>query len=638
MTSKQFLYIALPFLGFLLFLGVCMPKRTHVSESLQIAQNYLQEINQQDSILTDLITQVNQHAPSDAVQKAFHQARLGYKKIEFITEYYNPYTAKAINGAAIDEVEEDDPNQKTVAPTGFQVAEELVFPELDTAQTKELLQELKLIRSALNRLRLVGKTTTLTDKHIFDAMRLQVFRIITLGISGFDSPLAQRSIPEAATSLHVLRQTFGLYEPRLTKTAPELFTKIDNTFSKAIAYLQKHRDFNTFDRAAFITEYANQLTASLMEARQALDISLPADLRAFSPKARTLFDAGAFNANFYAPSYEAHLTPQRIALGKILFFDPVLSGNGSRACASCHKPEKAFTDGQAKSVAFDFKGAVMRNAPTILNAGLQRSLFHDMRVTFLEDQASDVLSNAQEMHGSFEKAVEVLNQSPEYVEMFGQAFAGSRDSSPNAQQIKIAIASYVRSLISLNSRFDGYMRGDTTKMNTLEVKGFNVFMGKAKCGTCHFMPLFNGTVPPNFGHTEAEILGTPATSDTLHPEMDRDPGKFALYKKDLHKFAFKTPTLRNIALTAPYMHNGVYASLEEVIDFYNRGGGQGLGFDLPTQTLPADQLELSRNEKESLLAFMQTLTDTTGLTHIPKVLPTFPDKVSLNKRKVGGNY
>jgi cytochrome c peroxidase len=182
------------------------------------------------------------------------------------------------------------------------------------------------------------------------------------------------------------------------------------------------------------------------------------------------------------------------------------------------------------------------------------------------------------------------------------------------------------------------MRGDESKMTKLEVKGFNVFMGKAKCGTCHFMPLFNGTVPPNFGHTEAEILGVPATTDTLHPVLDQDPGKFALHRKDLHKFAFKTPTIRNAALTAPYMHNGVYTSLEEVIDFYDRGGGQGLGLDISTQTLPADKLNLTTDEKQALVAFMHTLTDTTGLTSTPRILPAFPGKLAVNKRKVGGTY
>jgi cytochrome c peroxidase len=333
-------------------------------------------------------------------------------------------------------------------------------------------------------------------------------------------------------------------------------------------------------------------------------------------------------------------TPERVELGKMLFFDPVLSGNNSRSCASCHHPEKAFTDGQTKSIAFNFAGQVNRNAPTIINAGLQRSLFHDMRVVFLEDQASDVLSNEAEMHGSLAAAVETLKVSPEYKTLFGRAFPeAAGEDAVNERHLKTAIASYVRSLTSFNSRFDQYMRGDSTKLTALEKTGFNVFMGKAKCATCHFMPLFNGTVPPNFEHTEAEIIGVPATTDTLHPELDPDPGKFGLFKKDLHRFAFKTPTVRNVELTAPYMHNGVYQTLEAVVEFYNKGGGQGLGLDLPTQTLPADPLNLTELEKQALVAFMRSLTDTSAVARsVPERLPAFPGKVALTGRKIGGEY
>jgi cytochrome c peroxidase len=261
-----------------------------------------------------------------------------------------------------------------------------------------------------------------------------------------------------------------------------------------------------------------------------------------------------------------------------------------------------------------------------------------MRVNFLEDQASDVLNNEKEMHGSLDKAVSALNQSPEYVALFTRAFAHQPGGILTEANIQIAIASYVRSLLSLNSRFDKYMRGDSSQLTALEIKGFNVFMGKGKCGSCHFMPLFNGTVPPYFDQSETEILGVPTSKDTLQPVLDTDLGKYALHKKELHKFAFKTPTIRNIALTAPYMHNGVYDTLEEVIDFYDRGGGQGLGIDLPTQTLPAGQLHLDSDDKQSLIAFMKTLTDTTGLTGAPEVLPSFPKQLVLNKRKIGGNY
>ena len=134
-------------------------------------------------------------------------------------------------------------------------------------------------------------------------------------------------------------------------------------------------------------------------------------------------------------------------------------------------------------------------------------------------------------------------------------------------------------------------------------------MGKAKCATCHFLPMFNGLVPPEFTETESEVLGVPKTKETLAPVLDSDEGKFKFTHSIVHKYAFKTPTLRNIELTAPYMHNGVYNTLEEVMDFYNKGGGNGLKIAPVNQTLPEEKLNLSKKEIRAVIAFMKTLTD-----------------------------
>jgi cytochrome c peroxidase len=484
----------------------------------------------------------------------------------------------------------------------------------------------------------------MADRHIFDAMRQQVYRVITLGITGFDSPVAGYSLAEAATALSSLKKTFLVYQPGLSQKSPELAARVCRSFDQSIVFLQQNTDFDRFDRAVFIAGYANQLSSALADAGEALDIPVPAGVRAVAAGARTLFDKDAFDPNYYAPDHDAHLTAARAGLGKTLFFDPILSGNNSRSCASCHNPDKAFTDGQTKSTAFDLKGRVSRNSPTILNAALQRSLFYDMRVVFLEDQASDVLANEREMHGSFGKAATLVAQSPEYLAMFGKAFPGKEGQGnpvPGAvteQQMKVAIASFIRSLTAMDSRFDQYMRGDKTQLTAIEKNGLNLFAGKARCATCHFLPLFNGTVPPAFDHTEAEIIGVPSSADTLRPVLDPDHGRYHSFRIDLHKFAFKTPTLRNVALTAPYMHNGVYTTLEEVVDFYNKGGGAGMGIPVPNQTLPAEPLHLTFGEKQALIAFMKALTDTSAVGSRPGKLPAFPSRTALNNRLVGGKY
>lgn len=147
-------------------------------------------------------------------------------------------------------------------------------------------------------------------------------------------------------------------------------------------------------------------------------------------------------------------------------------------------------------------------------------------------------------------------------------------------------------------------------------------------------------VPPSYLENESEVIGVPHSKDTVNPRLDGDlgRGKAKVHEQvDIFRHSFKTPTVRNVALTAPYMHNGVYETLEEVMDFYNKGGGVGLGIDIPNQTLPFDNLNLNANEIRDIIAFMKTLTDTTGLTGLPEKLPTFQD-VSLNNRKIGGLY
>jgi cytochrome c peroxidase len=161
----------------------------------------------------------------------------------------------------------------------------------------------------------------------------------------------------------------------------------------------------------------------------------------------------------------------------------------------------------------------------------------------------------------------------------------------------------------MNSRFDRNMRGEISDFTDEERLGMNLYMGKALCATCHFIPLTNGTVPPLFPDTEKEVIGVAKTA--ANKELDDDLGFYPVYKEEIHKFMFKTPTIRNAEVTAPYMHNGAYTTLEEVMDFYNKSGGGGLGFEnLDHQTLPFDNLQLTEKEIDALVAFTKTFTDT----------------------------
>ncbi len=153
------------------------------------------------------------------------------------------------------------------------------------------------------------------------------------------------------------------------------------------------------------------------------------------------------------------------------------------------------------------------------------------------------------------------------------------------------------------------MNGNKQKLTTEEINGFNLFAGKAKCATCHFIPFFNGTIPPWYNKTESEIIGVPTFVAWKNAKLDNDLGRYNLNKLEELKYAFKTPTVRNVEKTAPYMHNGSFKNLVDVVEFYHKGGGVGIGIALPFQSLPFDSLILNSTEKKSIVAFMKTLTD-----------------------------
>ncbi len=202
-----------------------------------------------------------------------------------------------------------------------------------------------------------------------------------------------------------------------------------------------------------------------------------------------------------------------------------------------------------------------------------------------------------------------LQNNSSYPQDFSKAFPGKKDSPVVIDQVAMAIATFIRTLSPMNSPFDRYIAGDQRAMTQDQIHGFNLFMGKAQCGTCHFAPLFNGLRPPLYDLTEYEALGVPAADDLHSPRQDGDSGRFGVYPIPFYQQAFKTPTLRNVAVTAPYMHNGSMRSLEKVMEFYNKGGGRGLGLTTPQQTLPAEPLHLSAKEIQQIILFLHALTD-----------------------------
>lgn len=537
------------------------------------------------------------------LQQLFLQARIFFKKFEWAAEYFMGATTQLVNGPPVQEVENadllDPALMQGLDPSGLQVIEELLYPGYDTTQKEALIQQLNLLQSNCKIYKAYFTNHLIADWRVLDAARLEVFRVLTLGITGYDNPLTLNSMEESAVSLESLQKVLVHF------ARGEQDAGLIRQLNAAIDYLRENQDFNSFSRAEFITSYGNHISAGITGLGQQLKFSNIKYNRLLRQDAKTLFDSAAFNVNAFAPGPEYYVTGKKIGLGEKLFYDASLSGTGTRSCASCHQPDKAFTDGLAKNISIHGKSMLDRNTPTLINAALQSNLFYDMRTLTLEDQVRDVVGNKAEMDGSLQEVVQRLQQDKAYRELFSAAFPEKKQTVIDSFEVMNAIASYVRSLTALNSRFDEYMQGDTKALTREELKGFNLFMGKAKCATCHFMPLFNGITPPKYIVNDVEVIGVPAAStDTV---IDSDLGWYNINGVPAYKHAFKTPTVRNAGRTAPYMHNGVYATLEEVMDFYNNGGGAGMGLNLNNQTLPADSLHLSEKEMHEIIAFIKSL-------------------------------
>ncbi|MCE6991221.1 cytochrome-c peroxidase [Dyadobacter sp. CY323] len=563
-----------------------------------VYQKFADDLNTLIARNEDFLGRVKTSNDLTMLREEFLKLRLQYKKTEAFAEYFFPTTVRLVNGAPLDEVEDEE--NAVFEPGGLQVIEELIYTD-EPLDKDELVRQVRKFGVNIKRIKTLWVDIALTDPHVLNALRLELFRLITLGISGFDNPASGNALEESQQVLRSFQEYIRSYDTVLPQSE-KLMSQADS----AILFLKKSKNFNDFDRAAFIVDYINPICRNLHRSQKAASIAFVNDRRLLRGDVATLFDEGAFDTEALVANDRFRSTADRIALGQKLFYDGRTSGNGKTNCGTCHQPALAYTDGLKTSKGFD-NGNIGRNAPTIQYAALQQAMFYDLRSPSLEDQAADVIHNKQEMHGSMGEIARLIGTDADYQRLFKKAYP-ELDSIPPVY-IQNSLAVFVRSLNPFNSRFDKYMRGDKKSLTLEEIAGFNLFMGKAKCGTCHFVPLFNGTVPPDYQRTESEVLGVTANDDFKNAKIDEDPGRGAYNRFPQWQHAFKTSTIRNIAKTAPYMHNGAYKTLPELMEFYNEGGGAGLGQDVPNQTLAADKLDLTPAETGLVIKFMESLTD-----------------------------
>lgn len=276
------------------------------------------------------------------------------------------------------------------------------------------------------------------------------------------------------------------------------------------------------------------------------------------------------------------LTDEKIALGRELFFDKNLSIDRTLSCASCHDPEKHWGNSQTLGVGVESREGT-RNVPTLINLGYYLQYFWDGRAQSLEAQALFPLLNENEMGmPSHEAILERLNENPKYAELFGKAFSNGITISNMTK----AFACFERTILSGNAPYDRYMAGDKDALSESAIRGLDVFMNRGKCGNCH--------VPPKFTEPAFYNLGVGMDKET--PDL----GRYDVLKMNFAKGRFRTPSVRDIAKTGPYMHDGSLETLEEVVDLYDDGGVRNR--HLSAEIRP--RLRLTDQEKKDLVTFL----------------------------------
>ena len=536
-------------------------------------------------------------------KQALKQCRLEFKTIEFFLSYFLRSATLVYNEANKYEVEE--PYLEAREPAGLQVIESLIYNENSAESKIKLLQQANLLYTSAADLNALMFNLVIDDKRILESLQIELIRVMTLGITGFDAPNLKTAIIESRQALISIKENMA---PYLSSKSPEA-DSVSWYLKETINLLDSSTDFNSFDRLNFYTKATLPLQFHINELIKKAKLIYNTN-RSINTDSRNLFSKNAIQIGLHSGNNKA-----LIDLGKRLFFEKVLSENAKISCKDCHQPEKYFTDGLPKSSTIDGQSFVARNAPSLLYSTFQYAQFLDGRAKNIEEQIREVLNNPNEMGSNHKQAIARLSKMKVYQDNFKKSFQKSNDQSVSLHNVSIAITAYLASLAPMNSPFDQYISGNTSKLNTSQIKGFNLFMGKAQCGTCHFAPIFNGLIPPYYNRTEYEVLGLTIDTNFVQPKMDNDNGRFNRFQILYYKGAFKTPTLRNVAKTAPYMHNGAFPSLEKVMDFYNKGGAAGMGLHFPTQTLSSETLNLLPKEIEDIIQFLHSLTDS-----IPKAL------------------
>lgn len=578
----------------------------------------------------------------EKIRAQIKNSRLKLKGLDFWFRYFEPVIYRRINGPLPVEWE-NEVFEKFEPPyrregAGLSLAEEYLGES--TIDKDSLATLIASSIEALATFRADSITQQLDSyHHFFPANRLFLLNLAALYTTGFECPDTNNIIPELRVMVNDVKKIYTTFDETFPSTSlsKEYLALYDQTIS-----FVSHQpgNFTLFDHFSFIKDYVNPLFRMNQQfirsysvvTKNYNDFTLNNDCNSIFDK---LLYSPQNSKGVYSLIEDERLLSEIKQTGKLLFYDPILSANNLRSCASCHKPTEYFTDTtQSTAFQFDHQEHLPRNTPSLINVTFNHLIMLDGKHISLQDQAKDVMHNEREMNNIQEELIKKVMSCKEYKNAFRKFLKYTpEEKEVGLSHIVSAITYYYADFSNYPAPFDNAIN-NTQVIPPDAKKGFNLFMSKAQCATCHFLPIFNGVKPPYIG-SEFEVIGVP--EDSGYHKLSPDNGRYAINPAKETMNAFRTGTVRNAAFTKPYMHNGVFQTLDQVIDLYDAGGGAGKKLAVNNQTLSPDSLKLSQTEKTELIAFMKSLNENIIFEAPPSALPQSTDK-TLNKRKVGGEY
>jgi len=630
-----------------LFIGVVSASFSVKNDNQAYQETYTNSVSNfeaRQAVLLDKIEKADISSEKDiaGIKNEIELARLQLKNIDFWLRYFEPIAYKKINGPLPVEWENEvfEKFEKPYKREGAGITLAELYLNKKGATKDSLIQLILLSIDAIKIFRQDSITHQLeTSDHFFLCNRLYLLNLASIYTTGFECPNNGNIIPELRSMAAGVLRIYISYNESF-KAVP-LTSEYLALYNKTIDFINSQpTDFARFDHFSFIKNYVNPLFALNQKMIQEYEVvSGSFSDYTLNNSCNSIFDKSLYmpqnTKGIYSLVDDTDILDEIRTVGKLLFYDPILSGNNSRSCASCHKPKEYFTDTSVSTAFnFDHQNRLPRNTPTLIDVVYNHLIMLDGKHISLQNQGKGVMTNKDEMNGNEKEIIEKVLSCKTYKNAFKKFIKYTpEEKGINIDHIVSAITYYYKDFSNYYSPFDDAMNHDQP-LSKEATNGFNLFMSKAQCATCHYVPQFNG-VPPPYISSEFEVLGVP--EDTSYSKLSGDKGRYEVNPAFETMGSFRTGSIRNAQFTKPYMHNGIFYNLDDVIDFYDAGGGAGRKLKIANQTLSADSLKLTTVEKKELIAFIHSLNENVIFEVTPDELPSSSNK-ALNARKVGGEY